>query len=114
MTKRPWQPVEIDGTGDVVTAHLMSRRLDEDLIKRSETILIAVVQGARKLAVDCSGVEYMLSTFVGTMLRLQQKACGQLVFYGINENIMDVFLICKLDEKLTFRATASEAFAALA
>jgi anti-sigma B factor antagonist len=66
----------------------------------------------RRLIVDLTGVDYMDSSGVGTVVelkRLLERKGGKLVLCGLQERVRGVFEITQLDKFFTIFATCAEA-----
>ncbi len=74
----------------------------------------ACEQRPRRLVINLTGVSYMDSSGIGTLVEVFRRVHaykGQLVLCGLNERVRSVFEITKLDKFFHIFATESEALA---
>lgn len=76
----------------------------------------AIEETEKNLLVDCTSLEYISSAGLGVFMSyledLKKKEIN-LVFYGMNEKVLNVFKILGLDQLLIIRKDKEEAKAAL-
>ena len=76
----------------------------------------AVKSGRKSFLVDCSSLEYISSAGLGVFMSYIEefkKHEINIVFYGLNEKVANVFEILGLDQLLIIRNTKEEAKGAL-
>ena len=80
-----------------------------DVTAASESVLMsayeeAAQQGARRLVLNFSGLEYMNSGGIGMLVTLLVRANRQrqqLAAYGLSEHYREIFELTRLDEAIT-------------
>lgn len=98
----------IDIRGEV-TAHCESALMD--------AYTEAVSAGARGVALNFDGLEYMNSGGIGllvTLLIRAQRQGQRLVAFGLNDHYQQIFAITRLNEAIGIYGSEAEALAALA
>ena len=91
-----------------------------DITAASEDVLMeayneASSDGARTIALNFSGLEYMNSGGIGMLVTLLVRANRQrqrLVAYGLNEHYRQIFQLTRLDEAIGLHETEAQALAA--
>jgi anti-sigma B factor antagonist len=96
--------LEVEHIGDVTVVNFLDRKiLDEQNIQRIGDQLFGLVDndGARKVLLNFSNVEYLSSAALGKLITLNKKlqaAGGRLILCNIDPQIYEVFEITKLDK----------------
>lgn len=88
--------------------------LDTPAVQEVAEDLYALVDlhGLTELVMDMTGVRFLSSQALGTLVNLQRKAKaagGQLILTGIDERIGRMFRITRLDSLFAFHADVEEA-----
>ena len=95
--------LEVEHIGDVTVVHFVDRKiLDEQNIQIIGEQLFNLVdeEGAKKLLLNFSNVEYLSSAALGKLITLNKKVNavnGKLVLCNIDPQIYEVFEITKLN-----------------
>lgn len=93
-------------------------RLDRDIDLNTSPVLrealmgIAATETPSRLVIDLSGVSFMDSSGVATLveiLRAQQGAGGRLILAGLQPRVRGIFEISRLDTLFTIAADLDEA-----
>jgi anti-anti-sigma factor len=93
----------MDGGVAVVTFGTLKQIKEELCIGSIGDRLMDLVnqEGVRKVLVDFDGITQMASQFLGKLIQLHKRLVlqlkGRLVIPGLNEQIMEVFQITRLD-----------------
>jgi len=96
--------LEVEHIGDVTVVNFVDRKiLDEQNIQIIGEQLFNLVdeEGAKKLLLNFSNVEYLSSAALGKLITLNKKcqnAGGRLILSNIDKQIHEVFEITKLDK----------------
>src|SRR5438067_9956164 len=96
--------LEVEHIGDVTVVNFVDRKiLDEQNIQIIGEQLFNLVdeEGAKKLLLNFSNVEYLSSAALGKLITLNKKcqnAGGRLILSNIDAQILEVFEITKLDK----------------
>jgi anti-sigma B factor antagonist len=96
--------LEVEHIGDVTVVNFLDRKiLDEQNIQRIGDQLFGLVdtEGARKVLLNFSNVEYLSSAALGKLITLNKKlgaVGGRLILCNIDPQIYEVFEITKLDK----------------
>lgn len=80
-----------------------------------KALVAACEQRPQRLIVELTGVSYMDSSGIGTLVDVFRRVNaykGKLVLCGMNDRVHSVFEITKLDKFFTICATEAEALAA--
>jgi len=95
----------------------LSGRLDAtQAAKLTEALQKALREGPPSLILDCTGLSYAASMGLRCFLLAQkgtQEAGGQLVFFGLNDNVRSVFSLTGFDKIAQVRAGFEDALASL-
>ena len=91
-----------------------------DVTAASEDVLMeayndASSEGARTIALNFSGLEYMNSGGIGLLVTLLVRANRQrqsLLAFGLTEHYREIFELTRLDEAIAIYSTEEEALAA--
>lgn len=86
--------------GITVVRILTDRILEDDRILELRTELMGLVEGARRLLIDFSGVQLMSSACLGVLIQLDRAiraSGGTTAIFGIRPEISEVFTITHLD-----------------
>ncbi len=80
-----------------------SKLLDDESLKEMQTVLMELIDSGEhnKLLLNFSEVEFLSSSFLGTLVKMQKRVReqeGELTLVNINPNIMKVFKITQLDK----------------
>jgi anti-sigma B factor antagonist len=73
-----------------------------------ELMLQEIEIGARKLIISFKNVEYLDSSFLGALVAVLKKLLplnGKLVITELNEDILNLFTLTRLDKIFTLRST---------
>jgi anti-sigma B factor antagonist len=109
------QRLEVKDIEDVTVARLTDRKvLEEDNIQALGEQIINLLDRARgpKLVLNFRNVEFMSSATLGmlvTVLKKVRAAGGKLVLCSIDQQILEVFAITKLDKQFVIRGDEEEA-----
>ena len=103
---------EVDGI--TVVKFVDKKILDEGDIRNVGKQLFALVDeaGGQKIILDFDQVEFLSSTALGTLIRLEgmvKKANSKLRLCSIRPEIFEVFEITRLDQKFNIKPTLEEA-----
>jgi anti-anti-sigma factor len=82
----------------------------------ADAIQKALKDGASNLVLDCSALSYVASMGLRCFLLAHkgtQGAGGKLVFFGLNENVREVFSMTGFDKVVQVRAKLADALAVL-
>jgi len=77
-----------------------------------DRIRTLVDEGTRRLVVDMTGVEFLDSTGLGTLLGSRKQLValdGRLALAGLSDHVLKVFEITSLDQVFDIHATVDEA-----
>jgi anti-sigma B factor antagonist len=77
-----------------------------------DRIRTLVDEGTRRLVVDMTGVEFLDSTGLGTLLGSRKQLValdGRLALAGLSDHVLKVFEITSLDQVFDIRPTVDEA-----
>ncbi len=77
-----------------------------------ETLSNLIIQANHRILVDFSKVEYLSSAGMRVMLSNSKKMAtknGRLVFFQINEEVMEIIKMAGFEKILTIRSSESEA-----
>lgn len=113
MTEQPSNLVrEVRRMGEVIVVLLVG---DVDLHESPDLhARLVEIAGERpkRLLLDLSGVPYMDSSGVGTLVEVFRRVTaykGKLVLFGLTDRVRSVFEITKLDRFFTIRETLDQA-----
>lgn len=73
-----------------------------------ELMLQEIERGARQLIISFKNVEYLDSSFLGALVAVLKKLLplnGKLVITELNEDILNLFTLTRLDKIFTLRST---------
>lgn len=91
-------------------------RLDASSTPVVEKKLAKLIETAPKIVVDCSKVSYLSSAGMRLLLAATKKMRGRgasIVFFGMNDDIMDIIKLAGFERVLAIYNTKSEAFKSL-
>jgi anti-sigma B factor antagonist len=100
------QRITVEDVGDVAVVQFVDKKiLDEQNIQLIGDDLFKLVDelGRRKLLLNFSNVDFMSSAALGKLIRLDQRmkaVGGKVIHCGISKDIMQVFVLTKLDKIL--------------
>ena len=100
------QRITVEDVGDVAVVQFVDKKiLDEQNIQLIGDDLFRLVDelGRRKLLLNFSNVDFMSSAALGKLIRLHQRLTqvgGKLVLCNIAKDILQVFVLTKLDKML--------------
>ena len=82
-----------------------SKLLDDECIKEMQTVLLEIIDSGKhsKLLLNFSEVEFLSSSFLGTLVKVHkrmQEQNGELTLINIAPKIMKVFKITQLNKVL--------------
>ena len=103
------QRITVEDVGDVAVVQFVDKKiLDEQNIQMIGDDLFRLVDelGRRKLLLNFTNVDFMSSAALGKLIRLHQRLTqvgGKLVLSGISKDIMQVFVLTKLDKILEIK-----------
>tara|TARA_R110002096_G_scaffold173781_2_gene348052 strand:+ start:222339 stop:222701 length:363 start_codon:yes stop_codon:yes gene_type:complete len=103
---------EFDDDGAVVrvTAHKIHEHESTRLIEEFKAFLAS--SGKSRIVMDYTEVEFVSSAGLGAMIttsRVAVEGGGKIVLTGINENVMQVMKLTKLDRLLKIEKTLAKA-----
>lgn len=96
--------LDLDQVGDVTIARFVDKKiLDENNIQMIGTQLFGLVEedGRKKIVLDFSNVEYLSSAALGKLITMEKKvksAGGKLRLCSIRPEILEVFVITRLNK----------------
>src|SRR5205085_3344998 len=99
--------LEVEDVGDIAVVHFVDKKiLDEQNIQMIGDDLFRLVDelGRRKILLNFGNVEFLSSAALGkliTMNRKVQAVRGKMLLCNISKEIMEVFMITKLDKLFT-------------
>lgn len=102
--------LDIEQIGDVTVAKFTDKKiLDENNIQVIGNQMFGIVEedGAKKIVLDFSNVEYLSSAALGKLITMEKKvkmAAGKLRLCSIRPDIYEVFAITKLNKLFDIRA----------
>lgn len=102
--------LDIEQIGDVTVAKFIDKKiLDENNIQVIGNQMFGIVEedGAKKIVLDFSNVEYLSSAALGKLITMEKKvktASGKLRLCSIRPDIYEVFAITKLNKLFDIRA----------
>ncbi|MCL2029289.1 MAG: STAS domain-containing protein [Deltaproteobacteria bacterium] len=95
----------------------LSGRLDAtQAAKLTEALQKALREGPPSLVLDCTDLSYVASMGLRCFLLAQkgtQEAGGNLVFFGLNDNVRSVFSMTAFDKIVLVRANLQDSLASL-
>ena len=100
------QRITVEDVGDVAVVQFVDKKiLDEQNIQLIGDDLFKLIDelGRRKLLLNFSNVDFMSSAALGKLIRLDQRmkaVGGKVIMCGISKDIMQVFVLTKLDKIL--------------
>src|SRR5215475_29688 len=106
--------LEVEPIGDVTVVNFVDRKiLDEQNIQVIGEQLFSLVdeEGARKVLLNFSNVEYLSSAALGKLITLNKKlqgVGGRLILCNIHPQIYEVFEITRLNKLLNIRKDEQE------
>ena len=109
------QRLDIEDIGSVTVARFLDRKiLDEANIELVGRELFALVDsdGRKEIILDFSLVEYLSSAALGKLITMHKKvstAGGKLLLCNIQQDILEVFQLTRLDQVLTLCKTLDDA-----
>ncbi|MDD3518991.1 MAG: STAS domain-containing protein [Chromatiales bacterium] len=101
---------EITRQGDV-TVIALGGDVDLETSPKARELLLAAVKDSRRVLVDLSGVSYIDSSGVATLveaLQTARKQRGELALAAVSESARRVFELARLDKVFTIHATVAE------
>ena len=110
--------LEVEDHGDIAVVNFIDKKiLDEQNIQMIGEDLFRLVEelNRRKILLNFSNVEFLSSAALGKLISLNRKVQevrGKLMLCGISKEIMEVFVITKLDKLFTIHPTEQEALQA--
>lgn len=102
--------------GDYEVIHIIGEVDASSSIELDNAISEAIAGGTKKLLVDCTSLEYISSAGLGVFMSYIEefkKNNINLVIFGLNEKVANVFEILGLDQLLKIEDTKTEAKALL-
>lgn len=111
--------LDIEEIGDVTVAKFIDKKiLDEGNIQIIGNQLFGLVDsdGRRKIVLDFSSVEYLSSAALGKLITMDKKvkgAKGKLRLCNIRPDILEVFVITRLNKLFDIRDTQEDALEGL-
>lgn len=87
-------------TDGVLVVELLGRRLDASTAPAFKSKMVDLInQGNLFFALDFSGLEFMDSTGLGSLISCVKSlgGAGEIVLFGLNEGVRKVFTITRLD-----------------
>ncbi|NBO92647.1 MAG: anti-sigma factor antagonist [Planctomycetia bacterium] len=106
--------LEVENIGDVTVVNFVDKKiLDEQNIQiiGDELTSLVDVQGSKKILLNFSNVEYLSSAALGKLITLNKKlqqVAGKLILCHINDSIIEVFEITKLDKFFKIKKDETE------
>ena len=101
---------KIDANGDVVIVRLLEKEILDPRDDRNQTTEIGQdvfkqfdEKGKSLMLIDLSTVKCMNSAMLGNLMTANKKAKakkGKVVIFGVDSDIMEVFIITRLDKML--------------
>ncbi len=111
------QQVRIEEIGDITVVHFhehwISGFLEIESLGR-ELYGLAEENRRKKILLDFSGVEFLSSSFLGKLITLSGKLKARdaaLRLCNIQPQVLEVFLVCKLDRIFDVRKDSADALA---
>jgi anti-sigma B factor antagonist len=107
--------IDIETIGDVTVARFVDKKiLDENNIQIIGNQLFALVEedGAKRIVLDFSNVEYLSSAALGKLITMEKKvkqAGGKLRLCSIRPDIYEVFAITKLNKVFEIKDDVDQA-----
>lgn len=102
---------------DGITIVTIVPKFDAFAPRRDQPELLALVEkGARRIVCDFSGTSFVSSSGLRVILALSQALAsvqGQVVLYGLQEQVARIFAIAGFDQAIPTVATLDEALARL-
>jgi len=105
--------------GGVTVVNFRARAiLDGPAVEAIGKDLLALVeeQAQRKIVLDFAEVRHLTSSMIGVLVKLHQKSAeikGKVVICALQDRLMEVFRVTKLDSLLLFAKDEAEAFSRL-
>lgn len=90
---------------------------EQDTAEFKDTVKSAMINGQRKVVADLSGVDWMNSTGIGALVNsytMLKEADGEFHLAALNESVLNVLKINKLNLVFDIHASVDEALKALA
>ncbi|KFK95252.1 MULTISPECIES: STAS domain-containing protein [unclassified Serratia (in: enterobacteria)] len=103
---------ETQSIGDVLVVTLLDRRLDASVsAKFKEDIQTMIAQGTHKILLDFKQVDFIDSSFLGALVSLLKTlhGKGEFAVCSLNNNILSMFKLTRMDKIFTIGADQSHA-----
>lgn len=101
VKKNEWLILNLKGRMDAVTSPLVR-----------EKILVVIDQGARRILLDCSGLDYVSSAGLRVLFEAAYKLqdlSGKIGCYGVNANVRKIFNLADLGSEIPLYNEQAEA-----
>jgi anti-sigma B factor antagonist len=111
--------LDLDQVGDVTIARFVDKKiLDENNIQMIGNQLFGLVEedGRKKIVLDFSNVEYLSSAALGKLITMEKKvksAGGKLRLCSIRPEILEVFVITRLNKLFDIKNDQAAALAGM-
>jgi anti-sigma B factor antagonist len=108
----------INDVGDVTVVHFRDNRITDDLNIQElgqELFHLVEAEKRKKLVLNFAAVDFLSSAALGKLITLERKIKshnGQLKLCGIRPQILEVFVITKLNRLFDIRRDEADALAA--
>ncbi|MBL5903469.1 STAS domain-containing protein [Serratia fonticola] len=103
---------ETQSIGNVLVVTLLDRRLDASVSTQfKEDIQAMIAQGSHHILLDFGQVDFIDSSFLGTLVSLLKSlhGKGELAVCSLNNNIHSMFKLTRMDKIFTIGADKSNA-----
>ncbi|CAI2107984.1 MULTISPECIES: STAS domain-containing protein [Serratia] len=103
---------ETQSIGNVMVVTLLDRRLDASVSTQfKEDIQAMIAQGTHHILLDFGQVDFIDSSFLGTLVSLLKSlhGKGELAVCSLNNNIHSMFKLTRMDKIFTIGADKSNA-----
>ncbi|HBE9078824.1 MULTISPECIES: STAS domain-containing protein [Serratia] len=103
---------ETQSIGNVLVVTLLDRRLDASVSTQfKEDIQAMIAQGTHHILLDFGQVDFIDSSFLGTLVSLLKSlhGKGELAVCSLNNNIHSMFKLTRMDKIFTIGADKSNA-----
>lgn len=101
--------LDITTVGDVLVIRFRNHRVTEETAEQLDTL---AQEGHRKLLLDFSNVGFLSSVALGKMLVIEKRLKdrnGRMKLFGVRSEMMELFLLTRLDRVFEIFLTRSEA-----
>jgi anti-sigma B factor antagonist len=107
--------LEVTEVDDVVVVNFLDKKIldDQNIQIIGDELIRLVDELARlKIVLNFRNVEFLSSAFLGKLVKFNgkvQAAGGKLVLCEIKKDLLEVFILCKLDKLLVIHESEQEA-----